>query len=36
MWRDTQMLRDKGKHDKIADYESRLNLYRQGMPYRKK
>jgi tetratricopeptide (TPR) repeat protein len=28
-----QMLRDQGQHDKIADFESRLNLYRQNKPY---
>ena len=30
-----QMLRSKGRHDDVADFETRLNLYRQGRPYRR-
>ena len=29
-----EMLRAAGRHDKLADFQSRLDLYRRGQPYR--
>ncbi len=29
-----EMLRAAGRHDEVADYRSRLDLYRRGQPYR--
>ena len=28
------MLKAEGKYDEVADYQTRLNLYRNGQPYR--